>query len=681
MGIEKTNNDPIPRKGNFEAEQLPPLTDQQLRALHKGMNFLDDLGIAHAGREGRRFERMGPEKDSPPRVFCLKPNAQGVEEMKPIALNSMKAAEFWKETRAGNVFVYAAGEREPRQLQMNQESMTLSVSKPLRPNEIPATTPPPNPNRFKRFFSFLNKKWKKQATEYDNFTRNQETSRQAREERLNKISAIRTDKKLKAELESVKEKKNIREIESSYKALSQRESGVKLMTSVYQPVPEFDEDGVRIVEGDKKLEGLYSREQFNDLKVYSKDEFDLDSISVGGQKVTNEDFASVTLSALWRPEFLPDAPGWDFHTEKSLQEAGKMSKEEATKLIGASQGASFWTTDLFINPPRDKEGSYFKKTTNRGRQMAVDAFNDYKAGKKDKLAELLAGGIDKGIVRLKDTSKEGYLNADELCVCTMTPKMTALLDRDPDLKKIAQEKYGLTQEKLDCVKGMETLAQFDQERREATYRLDRENKIGDQHLTKEDKEKCAKAMVKVKIAKEMLKENIEQPLNNKRLQEIEANLNNPNNWQMPGKDDMKYQNHPELRPAPEKGKINFVTAMTYKENLVRAFGKEPKTLSDLSKKKFQNSMERISEEIVKNHNLGEKSAGELAKELAPNAFREIDVLKESKSIAEEIAGIPKPAKDEKAIEQEKTKTMEDVSIKKRPSLDKINKAPDRAMSF
>lgn len=256
------------------------------------------------------------------------------------------------------------------------------------------------------------------------------------------------------------------------------------MTSVYSPVPKFNKD---IEKRDLKY-GLYTREQFDTLKVYSKDEFDLETMTVGeaNSPVTEADFAAVTMAALFTPDLARKSDSeYDPYSKSSLMQVAGLSEQEANQLTDVLDTihCSFWTTDLFIATPRDNEGDYFKNTTNVGRQMAVDAFNAYKKGNKEPLAQLLAQGIDKGVRELMVDKMAHFLGDQELCICTMVPKMAELMDKDPQLKGIAMEKYGMTEGRFQSAKGLGMLAKAEEKRREASYRLEREAQAGDLHLT------------------------------------------------------------------------------------------------------------------------------------------------------------------------------------------------------
>ena len=139
----------------------------------------------------------------------------------------------------------------------------------------------------------------------------------------------------------------------------------------------------------------------------------------------------MTLAALWTPELGAKGDNeTDIHATKSLIEVGGVTKEEAEKLAISNISSSFWTTDLFIDPPRDNEGSFFKQVTNDGRQMAVDAFNAYKDGNKEPLARLLALGVNKAVTEFNHEERDGKLTYDEIAMCTMVPKMAAKKTRN-----------------------------------------------------------------------------------------------------------------------------------------------------------------------------------------------------------------------------------------------------------
>lgn len=668
MAIVKTEKEPIVRRTNMEDAGIPELTAQDVENLSHQANiraWMEDMGIT-TDSNNTVTPTKTKEGKSLPRFFCMGLDENGHDTLREMH-TAKRDANFWKQVQAGNVFVYAAGERHPRQLQVQrgQEGLQVAVSKPLEPAAMPELQPQ-KPGWFKRTFSFFSKKWQRQVREYDNVTQNRAADRQARNDKLEMIDKARTDEELKAEAKNAKETFITEELcREEYRAVGQAERATEVMTSVFQPVPKFNEDLEKISTGNKEEQkyGLYTKEQFADLKVFSKDEFDLDSIRVGDKQdsVSEADFAAVTMSALWLPEMAVKGDDEiDIHATKSLMDVAGVSKDEATALMNASVHSAFWTTDLFIDPPRDNEGSFFKKVTNDGRQMAADAFNAYKAGDKAPLARLVAQGVNQAVTDFKGADPAGKLSYHELALCTMIPKLTGLMEKDPELKYLAIQNHGLTEDRIRSVKGMETLGKMEQARREGIYRLNREEKVGDQHLSEAEKAGIAKNAIKMKLMKGLMIDEIAENKKDPKLAQLEQKLMDPSKWNtMSTKQLNASKADPQSRPSPGDGKIYMLTAANAATDLNKAMGKDLKTLASLGKAEMEQELDALAEGIVNKYELGKKDAKYLAEELDVNkGFKHMNVVKDANEIQQrknpEKNAVEKPEPEKQAPEKQKT---------------------------
>ena len=670
MAIVKTENEPIMRWTNPEDAGIPKLTVQELGTLSGQANahaWLEDLGIETVTNTNIVKHTKTKEGKSLPRVFCMGLDENGHDTLRKMDTVG-RDASFWEQVQAGNVFVYAEGERHPRQLQVQrgQEGLRVSVSKPVEPAAMPELQAA-KPGWFKRTFSFLSRKWQRQVRDYDNATTNRAADQQTRSAKLQELREARTDEELSAEVRNAKEARINEEICGvEYRAIGQAERAAEIMTSVFQPVPKFNESLHKISTGAKyrDKEGLYTKEQFADLKVFSKKEFDLASIRLGDKQspVSETDFAAVTMSALWLPEMAEKGDDErDIHAAQSLMEVAGLSKDEASALVNASIHSAFWTTDLFIDPPRDNEGAYFKKVTNDGRQMAANAFNAYKAGNKEPLARLIANGVNQAVGDFKGADPDGKLSYHELALCTMIPKLTGLMEKDPELKDLAIQNHGLTEERIQSVKGMETMGKMEQARREGFYRLDREEKVGDQHLSEAEKAGIAKNAIKMKLMKALMINEIAENKEDPKLAQIEQRLMDPSKWVMTSTDQLNaFKADPQGRPAPGEGKIYMQTAVNAQNALNKAMGKDLKTLANLGKAEMERELDTLAEGIVSKYELGKKDAKYLREELDVNqGFKHMNVLKDANEIQQqrknpEKSAVEKQEPQKQASEAQKT---------------------------
>lgn len=115
---------------------------------------------------------------------------------------------------------------------------------------------------------------------------------------------------------------------------------------------------------------------------------------------------------------------------------------------------------------------------------------------KRDLAKIIAFGVKRAAKSL--STMEGNLQGRALNYFNMTGKLTELLDRDEDLKKLAKEE-GLDQASYKAVKGMAELDRLDTERTAAKKTL-YTAAVGNRKLDENVKRQALKSILKAELA-------------------------------------------------------------------------------------------------------------------------------------------------------------------------------------
>ena len=384
-----------------------------------GLEHLDQKQIAYLNRRfrerlenelGIHFDQNGAaitDREGTPRLFIIEKDRHNQDVITSANNAQVKPGteEFWRQVQLGNVYAYPAGSKNPVQLQVSVDP-TLKDAKMVYSKEVTEETmpePPAKPLGFWKRAAWIvtaGRAFNKQRLEYKARTAGRENvlSKLGRYARA-RISVVRNeaaefeqwkkDEEARAARQALESQKN-----AAGKLADTYERGMQSMAKLFRPDPQWDQQ-MDMATKTKGL-GVYTREQFDTLKTYSKDEIDLDKIKVGpnGQKLSAEEFASVTCLALWDPKnakILSDMK-MDKYVPQGLEAMG-IPKEDIPEITTA-QARSFATTDLFIDGYRDNGGAFFKDYTNAGRKDAVEAFQAYEKGSPEKLAEIIARGVN-----------------------------------------------------------------------------------------------------------------------------------------------------------------------------------------------------------------------------------------------------------------------------------------------
>lgn len=599
------------RRSSIEGTKFASYSDDKYGRLKVANEVQTLLGI-QIGEDGTIPRRNHIQ----PRIFIMRPDENGIDKLTFLSTANISygTKEFWDQVAMGNIFALPAGEKDPVQLQVDDDANHLQFSKPITTENIPSANPK-KPSWWQRFRHFISG-GRAYAKEWNAYYKQDEGKRHMASQ-LSNMKKDATDKVLEEEVQ-VADAKNeeirIREekereqgiINGAKRNANEVETGLANTISVWKP----DSELLDHMDKEKHGYGFFSKEQFKALNKYGKDQIDLSTIKVGnsGQTVTDEEFACVGMVAGWNPEYaIKEAnrgAALDIHAEKSIKGAGFSEKE--TKGILGSMTRSMYTTDLFNNIPRDNSGGYYN-AINSGKKDALEAFNDYKDGKTEKLGTLLANGINETSRDLL-TLESPDISFNSTGTMVMAEKLVGLLQKDPALYQAALDK-GMNPESFKMAQGLVELNKLVMEKRKAQLAL-AEDAYGENRdkLTAEEKAELTKKIVKADLAlTRMATDNCNDNdiVMNKTL-EVTDKMQNVNKFDLE-----KWAKHPETRPEPKPGKIYSDTASAV-INYFRCQNRDfPESVINLTTEGGKKELDNVAEQMVKQENLAEKTSKEL----------------------------------------------------------------------
>jgi len=617
-----------------------------------------------------------PRTSIVPRMFIMTQDKDGHDIATSFSGAGIKpgSKEFFDQILMGNVFVYKDGQKEPMQMQIQPGSASIKYSEPVTEKNIPA--PPVKPlTFFQKIQNFFTGKFKKQKTAW--VSREQDMRDMV--QRLKGHEDIRSTfmkkesedaAKLRYELtEGQKKQKLQQHLDSAKKAQAQIQKCTDRMVSVFRPDPVFDSE--LCFETKTSSHYLYNQKQFDSLEKYPKDGpsgIDLDKIKIGNteQSVTAEDFTAVTMFALWGDEPCEQAlkiHGFDKYAQKSLEAQGFSAAE--SKAIQNNYIQSYYTGDLFMLNPRGGGGQFFKDVTNLGRKAAVDAFKDYQNGNKEKLASIIADGINKSAHMAAGI--DGKISAQDTAWIHNSGKLIDLMDKDPELKAMAEQK-GMKSENLDVMRGFKQVEKLQSEANNARVKIE-EARLEGRELSSEEKLQYGKAIIKSKLAVvSIAADNLQHQdalMQKKMPIQMNAKIMTPDQTK-------QFKNDPESRPDPGVSKdgkplIWGDTAIAILGAVATVVNPVPKAPAELNSEKKLSDLDKQAELICKKSGVGEKSMDWIHEEFGiDQANPKIDVSKMAIEVAEELqkANVPKG----NVVEVNAPAADKDLNIAEKPGL-------------
>ena len=211
--------------------------------------------------------------------------------------------------------------------------------------------------------------------------------------------------------------------------------GIDIAMNVFARDPQIRPEWISHAKGDQ---GLYTKEEFAKL---SKADIDLGKTVIGDKALTEEDFATVALFASLDPEVGAAGQSAAVEDTKKLlddfAQAG-FTEAEAKEIITTSFGGSYTVDILHVEK---RMGNYFDSAINGGRRLAQEALTAYPAD-KSKLAEVMARALSfTGATIGASATRGAEGDAGHAGLAKLCGKLTGLMDRDPELRKLVQEKY------------------------------------------------------------------------------------------------------------------------------------------------------------------------------------------------------------------------------------------------
>lgn len=350
-----------------------------------------------------------------------------------------------------------------------------------------------------------------------------------------------------------------------------------------------------------------------------------------------EEFASAAALAVWQPEICKSARKHpDPYLESALKSAG--IKDEQIPLIATSMNRSFVTTDMFIQTPRGNAGRFYKTTVNAGRKEAVEAFRAYADGDAAKLSKLLGEGVNMVAkdLRLLDA---GQISAQLRGSLAIGAQALGLLERDPKLMAAAVD-AGMDLKHLQTLQSARKLIEMDKAAASAACQL-KDAADGTKKLLSNQKKELLKTVLKQKIACAMIaRENLNGSAEYNAINgNLLANTKNPKSAQQ-----QLWAAHPELRESPGEGKIWFDSYTQVWAGLKNELLNTPKSVDNLPNQGYQKHLDQLTDQIIAQHQLGQKSEKELYKTLTASG----DALRLSDSIAKAEEALRNPGKRQSA---------------------------------
>ena len=396
--------------------------------------FLNQLGL------DLRAGDKTPESGGMPRLFVLdeeNPSRPRTLEEDGASVGSVK---FWELAKQGKLFGYAAGEKDPVQIQLvGNMPGSLQFSEPLSTDkeklasrnaetgiekpqykEVPREVA--RPGWFARLMHSINSNWYKAENE-------------------------------------------------AYSKNRQERQSIQALVGKHYKVASFT-----------KLKPI-------DLP---------EGMKIGDAPVTDRLFANLALHAQL------DSKGSEIWNQNNhgkstlpeLMEAG-LTKQEAEKALIVSNGGM--TIDILNKDPRANTDQFFD-VAEYGRTRAKEALEEYQQGKKEKLADILVGTAQ----YMKDSVRsQEYLSGNvTLADAKLANELMDLLDKDEELSALCGKK-GLTDDDVEICVGADYLRELEDAKLDAEEKLFKAA-AKNQDLDAAEKKKCLHDIFKYRTADAMI---------------------------------------------------------------------------------------------------------------------------------------------------------------------------------
>ena len=288
--------------------------------------------------------------------------------------------------------------------------------------EMPEPRPPQpvaEPNGAKRWLNSWFGFFQKDVDKYKKYQRETaEYQRRAAAFAREKAELTVQENRFKAKVEEAAQRERQKEERKKLEALQPgkyKEEGLNRMLSVYSNKPRFLNSNTV----EKKLYLGMGGRNFSELES-----IDIGEFRVGGREISEMEFASLAMAGAMQP---------NSGATKFLRSSEQRENYDEDFLTTA--GLTMFTADIAHG--RDSSiGNFFDGIKN-GRIAAKEALQDYQAGKPGKMADLLANGMIKMQLWLRETGT-GTDATD--CPMEFFSSMAGLIERDPGLKELVESK-------------------------------------------------------------------------------------------------------------------------------------------------------------------------------------------------------------------------------------------------
>lgn len=519
MAIER-NQELKQRYLHRDEAGVRPLSDAEIAQLNQKFNLTDDLGIP-VGEDGFTGNTRGISQNVP-RVFFVANNPDMSETTKTPEQMGIKigSKEFWRQVQLGNVFVHPVGQAGSSQLQVSDPAKgepSVSLSKEITRKEDLPNREIKAPGFFKRVFSFLSSRWREQVRSYDNQgNSNSDLEVDSYLKHRSKDVAQNEKRDWDTHLESVKKEAeretrrgNHDKVNAKYSDMIVKDDNVE---RIFGPKPEikkswiatYDEDGVAL-----NSQGHATKETFDKLKTYNPD-FDKIRSKTLKKPFTKEDFITLAFFGANKLSILKSSTasrqGVAPEDVEKLQKLG-LDKDTATK-VAYDQGAGNACTDYYdvLSPRGDTGEKVLGPMVQPAREETNKAFEAYAQGNKNLLAEMVANAVERSAFehcQLAPETAKSFGSRSAAGVISQAANLAELVEKDPELIKIAKEKYGMKDADLNVVKGIGAFKKLSDKRKDAQEKLALAEMNGEE-LSADVKKQCVKDIVKADLAEQVM---------------------------------------------------------------------------------------------------------------------------------------------------------------------------------
>ena len=525
MAIRRKDTEPRTRHLHRGGTGMPNLSEKQIKSLNQVFNFQEDLGIPLD--EGGSPTYSG----NVPRAFIVSAEKNHVDTLDSLSNKNVEigSAEFWRQVQLGNVFVYPAGQKKPSQLQIDitdtQHTPSLSLSKPL--DAIPDRAEVKRPNFWHRMWAWAVPSYKERVQSWDNqiYSQVKSTVEQFTKDRDDSAQMEKEKRELQDKLAEQAQK----EYEASHSAQmkEQEEKYESVDASLENTENVF---GIRPTAKPKyfdKGQPYCTPETFQKLEDYSG-ELKMNELKSNGKPLAEDDFTVMSYFTAQKQEHLKRGvegrTGFRANLKNVLMTGGVDAK--TAEYVYNQQGMMVSSTDFTdVSYLRGNDGTQsIEPTIQPARKETKEAFLEYKAGNKDKLAGLVANAVKEAAREYTSRSAEGSKFSDAVRgQIELMGRLGQFIEKDPQLAQIAREKHGMKPEDFKLIQGLGEYKKLNDARRKAEEKLAQAEKSG-AALSEEEKKRCLKDIVKADQIEQMMFKDMQEKKDSPQMEQIRNEL-------------------------------------------------------------------------------------------------------------------------------------------------------------